>query len=152
MHVSVLETGKIKIVVKATPANTFFEAVEEIQLLAVITNLSNISINTNYNYQFLDSEGDIIKTGNLTLQMEPNEQFKAVPIDTFNYTFSKVGTYALKLEHQEGLIASRLQVSPVIVAPTIRVDASQSITPETTLPDRDKRIKIKIRLRGVLQQ
>ncbi len=152
IDVIIKETKKINISIIPTPDYSYFNIEEDIGLKATINNLSNIPIESRYTYSVLDPNSKVIKTGELNIQLLPVEQFKSLVLNGFNYKFDSIGTYTLFLEYVDGLVATRVQTTPITVASSVRVDVIQSLTPETVFPDRDKRIKIKIRIKGVSEQ
>jgi hypothetical protein len=138
------------VTVYTQPAYTNLDATEEIKVQATFTNLSNVNTAVSISYDLLNPSGSIVHSGAGTVTLLPNEETKSIILETFSYTFSGgSGSYPLQVGVLSGPDPGGITGKPFSVAPGIRIDPSQSVTPETVVPDGDKRISVNIHLKGV---
>ena len=134
------------------PAYTNLGATEQIIVQAEIINLSNVKTDMNISYNLLSPSGLILHSGVGFISLLPEEKTKSVTFDTFPLIFnSGSGNYPINVQIVSGPSPINLAGKSVSVAPGIRIEPSQSLTPTTVIPDGDKRIQIKINLKGVEQ-
>ena len=151
--VAIDETKEIRLLqIKSNASYTNQGATEQIELSVAFINLSNIFVMTEYDYTVLAPDGEMIKSGVVSLQIAPDEQQKSVVIDNFVHTFDKSGIYTIELQYKTGVVASQVLTGLISVAPNERIELDQHILPSSVIPDGDKRIRIGIEIKGVQQQ
>lgn len=134
---------------KATPK--FASVGEEVQLTlsADFLNKSNVDTSLSLSYDFKDINGVSIQSGQSNHVIEVSKTQGDFNIITFPYTFPDSGDYQVSVTLLSGSVVTSDMEKVISVAPSVRVEASQSIRPQVVVPDGDKRIKIRIQLKGV---
>ena len=137
--------------VNASPRFTRVGTQERIELTATVVSHSNIETTLNLAYILFDPKLRTVKEGLSTVTVSPEETVKTVTLDQFTYSFDQSGVYSIGIQVLDGPTPEALDISTISVAPSIRVEPTQGITPETVTPGQDRRVKIKIQLHGVQQ-
>ncbi len=138
--------------ISASPRFTRVGAQEQVDLTATVQNHSNIETEFRLSYSVFDPKLKSVKQGEVTVTIAPEETSKTFTLAQFAHVFDQSGTYAIGIEVLDGPTPVALNIDTITVAPSIRMEASQGITPSTVTPDKDQRVKIKIQLNGVQQQ
>ncbi len=148
----IVETKKIDILnIIPTPKYTSVGAEEKIDIKAVFTNISNVAHDLTISYTLLDPDNLSIISGEKQFTVKPEDVELSVVLVSVPYRFEVSGTYPLEGGVVLGVVPREIVVNPISVAPTVRIEASQGLSPTVVVPDGDKRIKINIRLEGVEQ-
>jgi len=122
---------------------------ENITLLATVLNRSNVTTSVSVRYQFLDPAGVTLRSvGSINIPLPVESDTVVFTLDTFAQEFASAGEYVLIVTFDGGVKPDIINGGSVIVAPGLRIDASQSVMPGTVTPDENKRVKINIRLEG----
>lgn len=122
---------------------------ETVTMLAAIVNRSNVPVNLQFTYNFLSPGGVAIRTSStISIELQPEQDNLSQIIDTFSPTFSEAGEHSFTVSFQNSVVPDTLQTGVISVAPGLRIDPSQSLTPTSVTPDEDQRIRINIRLEG----
>jgi hypothetical protein len=122
---------------------------ETVSLLANIVNRSNVPIELQLSYDFSSPGGALISdSSTITITMPPEQDNLSKVIDSFTPTFSESGDHSLEITIGGGPIPDILDTGILSVAPGLRIDPSQNITPPAVTPDQDQRVRITIRLEG----
>jgi hypothetical protein len=100
-------------------------------------------------YTLSDPLGVLIKSNEVTIRLEPNETRRSIILESFPHTFVISGEYTTNIEIRSGAQPVTQSANSIIVAPSIRIEAEQDVSPSVIAPDGDKRIRIDIRLEGV---
>jgi hypothetical protein len=139
--------------VSAQPAYTNLGASEQVNIQAELVNLSNVKIDLDIAYDLLSPSRFILHSGTGTIPLLPEENTKTNVLDTFPFVFnSGSGEYPIDVQIVSGPNPVSLNGKPISVAPGIRIEPSQTLSPSTVIPDGDKRIQININLKGVEQK
>lgn len=133
------------------PRFTHIGATEQVVFLAELVNRSNTSTDTEIAYEWRSPSGQLLQTGTRRIAVAAQEFSKSVLLFGTPFTFSESGEHLLSIQVLSGTVPQLLTGGAIAVAPTVRIDPSQSATPSTVVPDGDKRIRIEIRLQGVAQ-
>ena len=134
------------------PRFTNLGGAEQISIQADLVNRSNVATELGIAYEWRSPGGLLIKSGTGIISLLPAETTKSVTLETFPYTFAESGEHPITIQILSGPIPVSLIGDVVSVAPGIRIEPSQTITPSTVVPDGDKRIRVNIRLKGVEQK
>jgi len=149
---TILETKALSsLELKAVPlfANVGEEVLVTFDLHAV--NRSNVLYDVDLTYKWFDSGNVQLRSVNKVISFSPETAITTIELDSFPYTFPVSGEYPAELNVIAGPSPEKLSEPVITVAPSVRVEASQDITPKKVLPDGDKRIKLNIRVKGVEQ-
>jgi hypothetical protein len=132
-----------------TPKFLNIGASETISFSASMVNSSNVDISLVAEYEIRDTGGSIITGGTVDFSMTPAESLKTVELGRFTYTFAASGQYPVmvKVSSAGSIIVENSDA--IYVSPSMRIEASKSLSPTTVTPEGDKRIRIDIRLEGV---
>ena len=123
---------------------------EQILYRVDVVNRSNVDTSVVLNYRLLAPEGWRVDPGNtkeILLKLE--EDNKSIVFVSDTVTFSRAGEYNVAARVLTGTVPSEIIEGVIVVAPGIRIQPSQNVSPATVTPDEDKRIRINIRLEGV---
>jgi hypothetical protein len=152
-NLNVLPAAKIESVDLEPSINyTTVGASENIELSALIHNQSNIGQQISFNFHWNGPNGaSDLRSGVINASLLPNEEFKTIILDQFQYLFTESGQYTITIENILGAIPSTIRAQALQVAPGKRINIQQGLSPQTVVPDSAKKIKIKIRLEGVEQ-
>ncbi len=131
------------------PRYTNLGATEQIGLQAAFVNRSNIPTEVVFSYDWKSPDGVVLHSGTGTITALPTETSKSILLESFPFTFTKSGEHPSQVKITSGPMPASLVGGVVTVAPGIRIEPSQSLTPTTLIPDGDKRIRLNIRLKGV---
>ena len=137
------------LVLTPLPRFTNLGAVEQIYLQASIVNRSNVPVEVAFTYEWKNPTGNVVHTGIGTVSVQPSEGAKAVLVDSFPFTFSESGGYPVEAVIIKGPMPINLVGGALSVAPGIRIEPIQSVTPRVVAPNGNTRIKLNIRLKGV---
>ena len=85
------------------------------------------------------------------MSLRPDEYNKSFRLAGFSHRFEQSGQYRLDVDLVAGPIPEEQDVTGLTVAPAIRIDASQDLTPATVAPGADQRLRIHIQLKGTQQ-
>jgi len=142
----------VRLTLTPLPRFTNLGAAEQISIQADLVNRSNVATELGIAYEWRSPGGLLIKSGTGIISLLPAETTKSVTLETFPYTFAESGEHPITIQILSGPIPVSLIGDVVSVAPGIRIEPGQTITPSTVVPDGDKRIRIDIRLKGVEQK
>jgi len=128
------------------------EGVEENLILNLdVVNRSNIPIDFTVDYQWLDPQGNALRTGNATLSLTPDQAQQLFSLDEYRFTFESSGVYPFEAQITSDQVDAIVNGVTVTVAPSVRIEATQNLTPSSVVPDGDKRITIDITVEGIEQ-
>lgn len=114
-----------------------------------MANRSNIDIYLSAKYEIKDPNDVILRSGTVEFSVTPSELLKIVNLVGFTHTFTVSGVYPVRIDIiSEGNIISTVS-DAIHVAPSIRIEPSKVLTPTTVIPDGDKKIEIRIQIKGV---
>ncbi len=122
---------------------------QDINLIVTVLNRSNVSTSVSVRYQFLDPGGATLSnSGNLLISLPVESDSVVVTLDTFAQEFTSAGEHVLRVNYASGVFPENITGSSIDVAPGLRIDPGQSVSPGAVTPDQDQRIRINIRLEG----
>lgn len=148
--VEVLATQLIpSLVLDPTPLYANVGANAQVQLKATIANRSNIPVSLAFTFNLEDPNGVSVNAGNSSLTLQPQDAQTSVVVANFPYQFAVPGLYTIDVQPTGGVTPGVISSQKISVAPAIRIDPSESISPTTAVPDGDKRVHITIQLKGV---
>lgn len=122
---------------------------ETISLSASVTNSSNVDVSLIAEYEIKDTVGNIIAGGTADFTITPAESLKTVELGKLTYTFAASGQYPVTVKISSGGSVIMENSDAIYVSPSMRIEATEILSPTTVAPDGDKRIRIDIRLEGV---
>lgn len=134
------------------PRFTNLGATEQVGFQTVLVNRSNVQTALQFAFDWLGPDGSVLHSGSGTITAQPEEVSKTLLPDSFPYTFVASGVHPVQLKINSGPIPNTITGNSVIVAPGIRIEPTQSVSPETIIPDGDKRMHLNIRLQGVISK
>jgi len=149
-YIDVVETINISSLMLRT--NTEFSSVgltESLALTLETVNRSNVPVTFMFKTQWNDPNGLEIRLTETEISLSPEEFSKVIVLDEYLHTFELDGDYPLSGQLINSEITTVVQGLSISVAPTVRVQATQSVTPDSVVPDGDKRITIGIQVEGV---
>ncbi len=135
--------------VKPLPAFSGVGRNEQITLEASIVNRSNVATSFALSYRLELPDGELVHANIQTIPLLPEEDNKVIDLETFTTEFTTQGVHPVLLQVTTGTLPDTLTSAEIMVAPGVRIQAAQNITPANVTPDGDKRIRINIRLEGM---
>ena len=148
--VDVLTTQSVlSLVIDPTPLYANVGANAQVQLKATIANRSNVPADLAFTFTLNDPDGVSVRSGNSSLPLQPQDAQTSVVIANFPYQFAVAGQYTIGVQVTGGVTPGVVSSQKISVAPAIRIDPSESISPTTVVPDGDKRVHVSIQLQGV---
>lgn len=135
-------------VISALPRFTNVEATENIKFAASVINKSNVSTSTSFSYRWLDPSGNIIVENTEIITTLPSDVEKSLDLNNISHQFLTSGEYTLEIDVINGITPENIVTRSVFVAPLVRVEPLLSIEPNKVIPDGDKKIKVKLQLKG----
>ncbi|WP_395399660.1 hypothetical protein ACHMW6_21210 [Pseudoduganella sp. UC29_106] len=145
-------TRVLRLGVTPLPAYSNLGASEQLRFRVEATQQSNLPASTSFRLALKAPDGSLIREETGAVSMLAHEVLGSVELGPFTQQFNASGIYRLELSPAGGAEAETLAGSQIEVAPGIRVEASQQVTPNTVTPDGDKRIRIQLQLKGVEQK
>jgi hypothetical protein len=130
------------------PRFTSLGANELVGFRVDIVNRSNTDTSIDVAFQLNTPSGTTVYTGATTVALQPGEGSKSVLLPGLQYKFVESGSHPVSVQTSNGPTPLTVSGAAISVAPGIRIDPSQTISPQIVTPDGDKRIRIEIRLQG----
>ena len=144
----------LRLSVTPLPGFSALDATETMRFKVEATHQSNLPVNVPFTTRFTTPDGILIKEESGEIVLQPNDLQGAVILGPFTQHFTASGVYPVRLsatgtgtELPQAVVDGEVQV-----APGIRVEAQQTVTPKIVTPDGDKRIRIQLQLKGVEQK
>jgi hypothetical protein len=148
--VEVIATQSIpSLVVEPAPLYGNVGASAQIQLTAVIANRSNVPVDLAFTFALKDPNGTAVHSGSSSLTLAPQNAQTSLVVDDFPLLFALAGQYTIDLQVTSAVTPGVISGQKISVAPAIRIDPTESISPTTVVPDGDKRVHVQIQLKGV---
>lgn len=142
------ESSITNMVVFTSPRFTNIEATENIEFKANLINKSNIPVSIVINYRWVDSDGNIIVNSEVDITIQPDEINKSIILENISHHFITSGEYTIEVDVINGVTPQNLITRSIFVAPLVRIEPNLSIEPNRVVPDGDKRVKVKLQLKG----
>jgi hypothetical protein len=132
-----------------TPLSSHVGATETVTVAAFLTNGSNADVTFTVMHNIRSPSGVTLNSGTTSVSLTPDQTLATLTLAAFSQNFTESGEYPVTAEVYSGSTKLATLTESIPVAPAIRIDPSLTITPDTILPDGDKRIRIEIRLEGL---
>jgi hypothetical protein len=139
-------------VLVANPPFTHVGATATVDLALSLASRANVAADLVVEFSLRTPTGAVLTSGTRGLSIAPNSLVSGFSLTSFTHSFSASGTYPAEVRILHGSTVLATATATIVAAPAVRVDATQSVTPGSVAPDRDRRVRINIRLRGVEQQ
>jgi hypothetical protein len=147
---TLLETQQLsRFIVGPTPAYTLMDTTKEVAFKVLLSNQSNVTVNTNFDYSFSSPDGQLLFTDNVSLKIEPEQGGVEIPLSSFIHTYEVSGNYPLTLQFNDGPTPALIQGKPLFVPPTVRVDITQNLTPSMIIPENGQKVRFSVQIQGV---
>lgn len=134
---------------KASPGYVLLSNQADIELYAEIYNRSNIPVNLEFDYSLTHPDGRVITQGHSQLELAPENTNARQVLSVLPYDFDASGEYRLVVENVSGATVSSQSTGIVFVPPSIRLKATQSLTPGEVVPLEGVSVESKIQVEGV---
>jgi hypothetical protein len=138
-----------KMTLRASPQFGTLSEIVQIEFKVDVANKSNTAGEVVFTYELSSPSGAPVKSDNVILQVSANDVTKTFTLDSLQHTFAESGKYSLSLQIIGGIQPEQIEVVPISVSPSTRVEAEQSVAPTKVTPDGDKRITVGVKLKGV---
>jgi len=152
VSIAIVPSKKVRII-RITPSPTFSHvgATETVSLSLLFADLSNVPVQMEISHSMTTPGGIVLLSGSETIEKEPDAMALKLPLGALTYTFTEQGAYPIDVTIISGGETLATATGALVISPTVRVEPSTSLIPDTVLPDGDKRIKVRIELKGVQQ-
>lgn len=139
-------------VIEVTPRFANVGSTETIVMALTMVNRSNTAAVLSIEHSLESPTGGLLNNGIASLTLLPQDTSPNITLEIFDQTFIESGDHPIQADifNQTELLFTAS--SAISIAPNIRIDPSKILTPNTVLPDGDKRIRIEIHLEGVEEQ
>ena len=144
----VVESASLKV----TPAFSQVGASEQLDMSLTTSNKSNVITQFNVDYSLVSPSGVTVASGSKVVVLDPAKSSQKTNLINQPVMFSESGVYNATFTVTSGTTPMQQTNAVISVAPSLRVEASQNISPAQVVPDGDKRIRIQIQLKGVEAQ
>nr|WP_282562562.1 carboxypeptidase regulatory-like domain-containing protein [Marinobacter panjinensis] len=134
---------------KASPGYVLLNNQADIELYAEIYNRSNINVNLEFDYLLTDPDGRVITQGHSQLELAPENTNARQVLSVLPYDFDASGEYRLVVENVSGATVSSQSTGIIFVPPSIRLKATQSLSPGEVVPLEGVSVESKIQVEGV---
>ncbi|GAA0847896.1 hypothetical protein GCM10009113_25030 [Marinobacter szutsaonensis] len=134
---------------KGSPGYVLLNNQADVELFAEIHNRSNSNINLEFDYTFLDPEGQVITQGHSQLDLAPEDTNYRQVLTVLPYDFVTSGEYRIVLENVSGATVTRQSEGTVFVPPSIRLRSTQSLNPGEVVPLEGVSVESSIQVEGV---
>jgi len=142
-------TRIVDIIITSEPRFSYQGAQADLNFIAEVENHSNTTIELVVGYEFLAPERQVIKHGQATFTLTPEDKHQVVTLETFTHTFTQSGIYRLDTQILSGeLTGGGVNGIPMTVAPGVHIIPHKDVTPLEVVPDGDKRIHLNIQIEG----
>ena len=152
LPIEIVATQRIaRLSVHPSPPYTSIGQEQRVAFIATLANRSNVVTNLELGLQLIAPDGRVVRIHQSPLSLRPDEYNKSFRLAGFSHRFEQSGQYRLDVDLVAGPIPEEQDVTGLTVAPAIRIDASQDLTPATVAPGADQRLRIHIQLKGTQQ-
>jgi len=139
------------VVLGSTPRFLNVGAIVDVSLVAVVNNASNVATSFNLIYTLKDPESVTLASGTVPFVLDPSDRVVSATLQKVNQEFLKSGVYLLSGSTDFAEAIGNVIPGAISVAPSVRIEPKQLVSPMKVFPDGDKLISITIRLEGVAQ-
>ncbi|MFZ6736080.1 carboxypeptidase regulatory-like domain-containing protein [Undibacterium sp. Ji42W] len=141
------EIGSVTVSPKPRFANV--GETKSIQFGIDVFNRSNVPVSTDVAFQLQTPGGNVIYSGTSKIDLLPSDASKSLVLTGTSYTFAQSGSHPILVQALNGPTPATVMGGTIVVAPGIRIEMSQELTPSVVTPDGNKRIRTDILLKGV---
>ena len=131
------------------PNFTIEGATENVSLAVSLLNASNAAATLTITHEMLGPSGSAIDAGTTSAAIDPGSPTLDLSLSTFVHTFIESGDYPISVKVFDGSNLLTSLSSVIAAAPEIHIEPSITLTPDSVIPDGDKRIGLEIHLEGV---
>lgn len=114
-----------------------------------VLNRSNVPVSADVAFQLQAPGGTVIYSGTSKIDLLPSDTSKSLVLDGVSFKFTESGPHPILVQISNGPIPASVMGGAIVVAPGIRIDMNQQVTPAIVTPDGDKRIRVNTQIKGV---
>jgi hypothetical protein len=134
------------VALNSTPPFTNAGVTETVALNLSVTNRSNVDANFAIEFIIKLPSGGVLRSGEASFGLPSGAIGSRFELTTFSHTFTESGEYPVQARLLSGATVLAAPTALISVAPAVRIDATQTLTPQTVAPDADRRLRVNIRL------
>ncbi len=141
------------------PGFTHVGAVRTVNVALLLSNLSNRGVDLTFTIQMKTPSAGVLFNDVIEISLNsgiPQDNTEAhlipaanVTLANFEHTFIEAGIYPVRVEVSNAGNLLETVIGAISVAPSVRINAGQTLTPNTIPPGENHRIQIDIHLEGV---
>jgi len=113
-----------------------------------LINYSNILHKIKVNYFVVSPLNNSTSIYSKEIEIKPNELTKEIYLDSIPNKFLDEGVYSLVVNIEEGVNPEVVKGDTIMILPLVRIVPEQSLDKQVILPERNQKIKIKIKIYG----
>ena len=121
----------------------------EVELVATISNASNVQTILDFDVIVRSPSGQPIHQQRVQLEVDPFPGLQGFTVTRFFHEFDLAGAYAVEVLGLTGTAVETLDVRAIDVAPNIRVQGTHNLDPGQILPRDDTGIAVRLRIEGM---
>lgn len=134
---------------KGSPGYVLLNNQADVELFAEIFNRSNVEVSLEFDYTFLDPDGQVITQGHSQLDVAPSQTNVRQVLTVLPHDFVASGEYRIVLKNITGASITRQSDGTVFVPPSIRLRTTQSLNPSEVVPLEGVSVESRIQVEGV---
>lgn len=134
---------------RASPGYVLLNNRADVELYAEIHNRANVAVEIDFDYALVDPTGNIVEEGMRTVVLQPVQANLELLLATFSHSFAVSGDYRLELKNISGATVDQLSKGVIFVPPSIRLEATQSLSPTEVVPLEGIPVTSGIQVKGV---
>ncbi|GAA6133812.1 hypothetical protein NBRC116188_06010 [Oceaniserpentilla sp. 4NH20-0058] len=148
--VAILPTENIAALrVNASPGYVLLNNQSDVEFFADVHNRSNVPVLVEFDYQFNTPDGQLLTQGSSQIELMPSDINKKQVLSVMPYQFVASGQYQLVLSNVQGATVENQSAGGVFVPPSIRLKATQLLSPNEVVPLEDVNVNSDIQVEGV---
>ena len=148
--IAVMETARIAaLAVQPEPRELVRGASAEVELVATLSNASNVRAVLDFDVVVRTPSGQPIHQQHVQLEVEPRTGLQRFSLTRFSHDFDLAGAYPVEILGLSGAPVDGLDVRAIDVAPNIRVQGTHGLEPGQILPRKDAGIAVRLRIEGM---
>lgn len=142
----------LRLAVTPLPGFSTFDATEQLSFKVEASHQSNEALSVGFTLAFKDPAGTVIRIEEGSIALQANDVLGSAVVGPFAHHFAASGVYPVLLGATGDVVPQAVVGGEVQVAPGIRVEPVQQVTPTSITPDGAKRIRVQLQLKGVEQK
>ena len=135
--------------VQAEPHEIVRGVSTEVELVASVSNASNVQTILDFDVIVRAPSGQPIHQQRVQLEVEPLPGLQGFSLTRFSHDFEPAGAYPVEVLGLAGATVDTLDVRGIDVAPNIRVQGTHALDPGQILPREDAEIAVRLRIEGM---